>query len=109
MSIIDMIDITGRSNMSEQLINKWNSIVPILKEKYVENEVEITGNVAYKYKHDFVGLLISLGVPLEFTYPHVVANGYASSIEYDGKLMKIKIINQNKLNLFLTQFLQDIS
>lgn len=109
VSIIDMIDISTRSNISESIINKWNSVTPILNDKYIDNEAEITGNVAYKYKHDFSGLVMSLGVPLEFAYPHIVVNGYTSSIDYDGKNMKIKIINQNRLNLYLTQFLQDMS
>jgi len=79
--------------LTEDLVNKWNSVAPILRDKYISDTKDIGGAVAFKYKHDFIGLLLYLDIPKELHYPHMVVNGIKSSYDYKGDVNIINILN----------------
>jgi len=97
-----MIDDTN--DIDEAMINKWNSVYPILLEKHVERLYKIDPSVANKYIHDFEGLLLSIGVTTDMVYPHIIVNGYASSREYNGSIKDIILINRSTIIKYIELF-----
>jgi len=101
-----------RTNLAEQtdvikfnldIMNKWNNIAPLLKTEYVEKTIVIPGVLQEKYKFDLYGLLLELDVPLHHIYPHIIANGYKSSSDYNGE-HTLNILNRNKLESYSELF-----
>ena len=104
-----MFSITTMMNKSdialtEDLINKWNSLQPLLKTKYLSNTRDIGGSVAVKYVNDFTGLLLSLDVSKELIYPHIIANGLKASNEYDGSFSEIILLKNKELLIYYEMF-----
>ena len=100
----DLIEITVPVN--EDLINKWNSINNIMLDKYILKTVTISGSDSYKFQHDFEGLLLSLDIPQDLVYPHIIANGLTSSTSYNGDVYDIIILDTKELYNYLELFQQ---
>jgi len=90
--------------ITEELMNKWDSLTPLLRNEYVLKEVEVPGALSYKYRYDYDGLLIENGISSEYHYPHYIANSMKSSINYRGGQTTIKILDTNKLSRYLELF-----
>ena len=56
-----------------------------------------------KYKGDLAGLFKHvIGVRPDFILPHILANGYNSSTDYDGTQLEFIVLNDSTLNRLLT-------
>ena len=104
MPLIDMIP--ESTELTADLINKWNSLGPILASDYKLKDMDINGNIAYKYRNDFEGLLLSLDIPRDLVYPHIIANGLKSSEDYNGDTRSIVILDSTALLNYLFLFTQ---
>ena len=102
MPLRDMIP--TEQGLSDDMVKKWNSVLPVLLDKHVVNTITIEGNVGYKYKHDMEGLLLSIDVPRELLYPHMAVNGVPSSSSYNGDAMSVKILDNSVLFNYLELF-----
>jgi len=100
--LVDLINI--EAPLDENLVKKWNSIVSVLRDKYVTSEPDVNGSDSYKYRFDFTGLLLSYNIPLEFHYPTMLVNNVPSSTLYDGKPFKLKIVSLEKMTHYLELF-----
>lgn len=91
--------------ISEDIIIKWNSLTNLIREQMIVAFKEITPVTAEKYIFDFAGLLKhEFNMQSEWIYPHILANGYFSGTEYDGKLLRIALLNTEKLNRYTQLF-----
>jgi len=90
--------------LTKDLINKWNSVVPVLKNNYIDRTITIDPNIADKYKFDFIGLLTHLDVPVELHYPHIVVNGLVCSTDYKGDFKEINILNYTEAGNYYELF-----
>jgi len=101
--LIDLIP-TTTNVVDEKLIDKWNSLKPLLESKYILKTNTIDGSLAIKYKHDFEGLLIEHGIEPEYFYPHMLVNDILSSRDYDGSIFNLIILQTDKLSYYLELF-----
>ena len=102
MSLQNMIDTD--IILTDDMIKKWNNLKDILQENHVSRIITLEGNIGYKYRHDFEGLLLYLDVPKELVYPHIVANNLNSSIDYDGDMFNITMLKNDILYQYLELF-----
>lgn len=87
------------------LIAKWNSLKDILLSKHIVNEISISPVAAEKYKFDLYGLIrAELGIQENQIYPHMIVNGYTSSYDYNGELLRFKIISSDVLVKYYRMF-----
>ena len=87
------------------LIAKWNSLKDILLTKHIVNEITISPVAAEKYRFDLYGLIrAELGIKENQIYPHMIVNGYTSSYDYNGELLRFKIISNDVLVKYYRMF-----
>ena len=98
-NIKDLIKLDHK--LTDRIITKWNTIIPVLVSNNVVNTINIDAYLQHKYKGDMAGLFMELEVPLEHIYPHIIANGYTCSDDYDGKSSKIVILDRKVLDKYL--------
>lgn len=92
----------------EYLIKKWNSIKQIIKDKYITSTNEISPIYADKYKFDLYGLFSQyFMIPEQYIYPHIIANDYDSSSDYDGSKLRFKILDTKELNYYYKLFVKN--
>lgn len=102
-NIKEQIDLSYNPNSN--LINKWNNIRIILKQKYVIATKEISTSDSRKYLHDLEGLFSDIFYTKpEFIYPHIIVNGYNSSCDYNGEILRFKILDNTALNNYYRLF-----
>lgn len=93
------------NGLDEELVKMWNTIAPILSIKYVSGVKEITPQAANMYRYDLYGIFKNIiMVPEEYIYPHIRANGYDSSYNYDSKRLRFLLIDSNILSRYLALF-----
>lgn len=90
---------------TKTLIEKWNSIINTIADKHVLETIDITPVQAEVYRFDMEGLFRELNVPPEFIYPHIRANGYMCSTDYDGYKLKIDMLDVNVLKTYYDMFI----
>lgn len=100
--------ITSDYPLSRDLVIKWNNIREVLLKNHIVSTVEITPVDAERYLFDLHGLCISaLRLPEYQVYPHMIVNGYTSSYDYNGELLRFKLIDSGKLLNYYRLFLRD--
>lgn len=102
-------EITSSINMQDEyLVKKWNTLKPILKSRYVVSINEIGPLIAEKYKFDLWGMFKNhLYIPEQYIYPHIIANDYDSSNEYDGSRLRFKILDMKELGYYYKLFIKN--
>jgi len=86
------------------LIKKWNTAIPDILKSPGTKTGTIDPNTARMYVHDYYGLLGDLGIPLEYHYPHLVANGYYNPTSYLGDIKNIILLDMTLLRTYLDAF-----
>lgn len=107
MALADMISSNNNIELTEDLIKKWNSVGVFLKTKHINKVVDLDGAVEYEFINDFEGLLLYYGIPHEYIYPHIIANGLTSSIDYDGNMKTMNVLDLSALNNYIALFMQN--
>ena len=106
-SIADKIG-SGYNSLDRNLVAKWNSIRDILRTKYVTTEMSVNTVAAERYKFDLYGLFLNeFNIPTIQIYPHMIVNGYMSSYDYYGELLRFKIIDGNILRQYHRLFTRE--
>ena len=78
---------------SKHIMKEWQRVKPILELNYIVSEKEVTPLYAEKYKFDLYGLFRDiLLIDKTFIYPHIIVNGFNSSVDYDGSRLRFSII-----------------
>lgn len=99
---------TSANVQDSYLIKKWNTIKPIMKSKYVVSINEISPVYAEKYKYDLYGLFQQyFSIPEQFIYPHIIANDYDSSSDYDGSKLRFRILDTKELGYYYKLFIKN--
>lgn len=105
-SISSIID--SEYPLSRDLVIKWNNIREVLLKNHVVSTVEISVVDAERYLFDLHGLCItSLRLPEYQVYPHMIVNGYTSSTDYNGELLRFKLLDAGKLLNYYRLFLRN--
>ena len=101
--------ITNAENIQDEyLVKKWNTIKSIIKTRYVVSINEISPVIAEKYKFDLYGMFKNyLSIPEHYIYPHIIANDYDSSNEYDGSRLRFKILDTKELGYYYNLFIKN--
>lgn len=91
--------------LNKDLINKWNTAIPILAAKYVQGVKEISASTANVYRFDLYGLFLNVFLIQEnYIYPHIRVNGYDCSNNYDGKKLRFILLDPMRLSLYYNLF-----
>ena len=86
--------------------SKWNNIKDLL-DSYVINTVEVGPAIIEKYVGDMYGLFKEqFSMKDELIYPHILVNGYLSSTDFNCEILRIKLLEERKLNDYLLKFNQ---
>lgn len=102
--------INTSSGLTKDLVNKWNSVIPILAAKYVQGIKEISPRTANVYRFDLYGLFLNVFlIPENYIYPHIRVNGYDSSNNYDGKKLRFIVLDPMRLSLYYNLFNKNIN
>jgi len=97
-------DMIKNNEINKKLISDWyNSIDVILHNSDIKT-INIPGNIGDKYKGDLYGLFLELGIAPEYIYPHILANGYVNSQDYNGKKLDMVILDNMVLKNYLNYF-----
>lgn len=105
MAFTPLADEIKDYNKNKYINTRWIAMYPYLKENYtlattIKTVTVTDGN---KYKGDLAGLFKHvIGVRLDFILPHILANGYHSSTDYDGTQLEFIVLNDSTLNRLLT-------
>jgi len=102
MGIQSIINTT--TTLDQQTIDKWESVLNNLVTNHIANTIRLDGALTYKYRFDFEGYLISQGINKEFIYPHIRANNFNSSQDYDGSVMDVVLLDNSILAEYLDLF-----
>lgn len=93
----------------KRLFELWNSVVPILKMKYIATTKEVSLAIAEKYRFDFEGLLKNeFRIHPEFIYPTILVNDLKCSNDYSGEVKKIYLLDDRILSQYYTTFLRTL-
>jgi len=92
--------------VTKELISMWNISMKAIMENDTMKRTPVDPVVANRYKYDFYGLLKYIGVPEEYHYPHMIANGYSSPLRYQGDVYDIILLNLETLNVYYSAFLK---
>ena len=99
---------SGYGTLDRSLVAKWNSIRDILRTSHISTELSVNTVAAERYKFDLYGLLRNeLNIPTMQIYPHMIVNGYMSSYDYYGELLRFKIIDGNVLRQYYRLFTRE--
>lgn len=91
--------------IDKDMIKKWNTVIPILKDKHVLSYEEIKPIYANKYKYDLVGLFKEVfNIPKEYIYPTIRVNGFDSLTDYDGNTLRFKRLDNVALGKYYQRF-----
>jgi len=100
----DSINTTSYTN-DERTVNNWNNVIGIFISKYITRTIDVSPVVADKYRFDLYGLFSNeLNIPEEHIYPHILANGYMCSNEYDSKKLRFVLLDTTMLNNYSKLF-----
>lgn len=103
MSLKDEIKI--KIELTEDLINKWESSIPMILRTSQAGTRTISIQIANKYRFDLYGLFKNeLQIPEEYIYPHIRANGYFSSNNYNGDKLTFILLKAEDLSKYLNRF-----
>lgn len=101
--------LSNKVTFENKLLGKWETIIPLLKEKHVTNTTDITARAAEAYVGDLIGLFKNeLHIPEEYIYPHIRVNGYNSGYDYDSNKLTFKLIDNEVLGSYLRLFKNSI-
>lgn len=104
----ELIDTSSKLDVT--MVNNWNTVIPILKTKYLSTVHEITPVQAEMYRNDLYGLFKHvIGVQDKFIYPHIRVNGYDTSWNYDSKKLNFALISGEALDKYYTRFKKESS
>lgn len=93
------------SLQDHDLIAKWNGLKDILRLNHIVTETTISQLAAEKYRFDLYGIFKNeLSLPEFQIYPHFIVNGYTSSYDYYGEILRFKIINGDVLTKYYRMF-----
>ena len=86
--------------------SNWNNVKDLLG-GYVVNTVEVGPAIIEKYVGDMHGLFKDqFSMRDELIYPHILVNGYLSSSDFNGEILRIKLLDERKLSDYLLRFNQ---
>ena len=93
--------------MTHKVANGWCNVLPFLLQFNIVDTEEITTVDAEKYRFDMYGLFKHvLNIPDEYIYPHILANGYDSSYDYNGNQLRIKMLDLSALEQYYNLFIR---
>jgi len=98
------LSLYANPTVTSDLIKQWNNIIPILERKYIVDVKEISPVLAEKYRLDMYGLFQELEIREQHIYPHIRVNGYLSSADYLGEILRIKILDAYVLDDYIRRF-----
>jgi len=104
LAIRQLIPTQSAVVLDKDMLNKWDSARDILEKNYIDRTLTIDIATAAKYRFDLAGLFKYSGIHQRFIYPHILVNGYNSSLEYDGNILEFKLINEQKLQELYSHF-----
>lgn len=85
-------------NQSDLVIERWNNVIQSMVKEAIIAEHKLSENMLDKYLFDFDGLLRNeFDVAVRFFYPNYLVNGLRSSLDFDGTLTTIKLIDPSTL------------
>jgi len=99
-----LVDLVTTSDTDDNIIMNWNNSIDVIMHTSPITTTTVTGNIGSKFNGDLYGLFLEMGIPSEFIYPHILANGYVNSQDYDGKKLTLTILDQNTLKNYLNYF-----
>lgn len=101
--------LSSKKAFENELLSKWEVVIPILKEKYVIATTDITARAAEAYIGDLIGLFKNeIHIPEEFIYPHIRINGYNSGYDYDSNKLTFNLLDNEVLGNYLRLFKNSI-
>ena len=101
-------DISTIYPLTQKLMQRWDSVKFVLKEKYIIGQRDITAVQAEKYRGDLFGLFKNeLNINHEHCYPHMLVNGYYSPNDYDAKVLIFNILNVEMLKSYYSLFIKE--
>lgn len=100
--------ISTNIQIDRKMINNWNSIKSVLKEKYLTGQqFEVHPLVAEKYKFDLYGLFkYEIHIDDLYIYPHMIVNDYDCSNNYDGGKLRFDLIKTSILETYYRLFIK---
>lgn len=85
-------------NQSDMVIERWNNVITSILNEAIIVTKEIDENMKDKYVFDFDGLLMNeFDIPLQYLYPIYLINGFRSTLDFDGTIDEIKLIDPSTL------------
>lgn len=94
------------AQLSKSMMQKWNTIRPILKYDHTNNIEEVKPVYAEKYKFDLYGLFREVfSIPEEFLYPHMIVNDYDCPTDFTGERLRFRKLDANVLQGYYRRFL----
>lgn len=63
--------------------------------------INIDNVVANRYKGDFLGLLLHLGIPEKYCMANLTVNNLNSSSDYDGTVTDITLVKNEELDKYI--------
>ena len=94
---------TDTSSLTMDEIQKWEMALPEIM-KNITTTIKVDTAEADMFKGDFSGLLLKKGIPIEFHYPNMRANGFKTYSDYDGKIVDILVVSEKMINRYNTFF-----
>jgi len=96
--------INVKDPISKSLINKWQTAIPDLLTRGVQGVADVEPVVANRYKYDYYGLLLFMGIDPKFHYPHMLVNNYSTPTKYLGDVYKVKLLDLAILDKYYKAF-----
>lgn len=89
----------------KDLIAKWNTVIPILKNHIFSYE-EVSPIYAAKYRFDAYSLFKEcFNIAPNFIYPTMRVNGMDSITDYDGKVLRFYRLDPATLSTYYNKFI----
>lgn len=109
MSLVDVLSIPEDVVLDQLYYTYQESYVAYFKERATTTTLTVTGLDAEKYKGDFHGLLLYLGIERKYHYLVTRVNDLTCSTDYDGLNLFVRMPDVSEMGsvLQLYQSLED--
>lgn len=100
-----LVRLLPENETTKDINDMWVSTYPVLKELYttLQDPLKAEEATCKKYIGDLAGLFHNVfGIKRQFIVPHILANGYMSSEDYDGTKSEFIRLDERKLYMLLT-------
>jgi len=90
--------------VTKTLMTRWNTAMLDIVNRGTTGDTVIEAVVANRYKFDFYGLLLFLGVNEKYHYPHLLANKYTNPTQFLGNIYTVKLLDNGLLSRYYDAF-----